>query len=92
MPKRVHSATDRDDISESTSASKRTRKPTELVCEYSINYHANRFFFLRIISVKNFTMGFKLIKPKMVEFSVKISFNYRRKGIRNFFSQNLLIL
>jgi hypothetical protein len=28
----------------------------------------------------------------MVEFSVKISFNYRRKGIRNFFSRNFLIL
>ncbi|CAF4408263.1 unnamed protein product [Adineta steineri] len=30
MPKRVHSASDRDDINESTNASKRTRKAAEL--------------------------------------------------------------
>lgn len=34
MPKRVHSASDRDDTNESTSTSKRTRKGTELVCQF----------------------------------------------------------
>jgi hypothetical protein len=64
MPKRVHSATDRDDISESTSASKRTRKPTELVCEYSINYHINSFFFFKNNLCQEFYDGFQAHKTE----------------------------
>ncbi len=37
MPKRVHSATERDDNDESITASKRTRKVTELVGELKFN-------------------------------------------------------
>ncbi len=35
MPKRVHSASDHDDNGES----KRTRKPTELVCQLNIHHY-----------------------------------------------------
>jgi hypothetical protein len=46
MPKRVHSASDRDDDGESTSnqsASKRTRKATELVCQFHIHSYIDHF-------------------------------------------------
>ncbi len=45
MPKRVHSANERDDNGESIDTSKRARKPSELVCEFHLNHSNHSFVF-----------------------------------------------
>jgi len=87
MPKRVHSASDRDDDAESTSnqnAPKRNRKTAEdreIVSKYSLNgLHLYPFFF-RMIFVRKSTMPYALTNPKMVELCVKVLFVYQAKGI-----------
>ena len=45
MPKRVHSATEREDNGEASTASKRTRKATELVSPHAFpSFNRFRFF------------------------------------------------
>jgi hypothetical protein len=94
MPKRVHSASDRDDDAESTSnqnVPKRTRKTAEdreIVIKYSLNRHHLNPFFFRMIFVRKSTMPYALTNPKMVEFCVKVLFVYQAKGI--FFYSNIL--
>jgi len=87
MPKRVYSDSDRDDDVESNSnqsAPKRTRKlaeDREIVRNSLIKNLYFQLFLLRMIFVKNCTMHYALLNPKMVELLVKISFVYQAKGI-----------
>ena len=87
MPKRVHSASDRDDDTESTSnqsAPKRNRKTAddrEIVRKSSSHRIHFYLYFFRINFVRKSTMPYVLINPKIVEFFVKVLFVYQAKGI-----------
>ncbi len=87
MPKRVHSASDRDDDAESTSnqsAPKRTRKTAEdreIVRRSSLHTIHLHLFFFRMIFARKSTMPYVLTNLKMVEFFVKVLFVYQAKGI-----------
>jgi hypothetical protein len=85
MPKRVHSASERDDNDESSNTSKRTRKAMELVGEFNLPHRLHFFSLFRTTSVKNSTMVYDLVNLTMVEVCVKISFNCRAKGFFHFF-------
>ena len=92
MPKRVHSASDRDDDAESTqhlNASKRARKAPELVSKACGLTRLSSITFPRPIFVKNSTMLYELTSLKTGNYSVNIFFDYRAKGWFSFLSQIL---
>ena len=93
MPKRVHSASDRDDETPHPNASKRTRKASDLVTPFAtVVVLIDHSFFFRRISAKNFTIHFDRINLKMENFSPNIFFVCRAKGSTFSFLTVVLIL
>lgn len=79
MPKRVHSASERDDHTETNTASKRTRKDTDLVSDHA-RVILSLLLFFRIHVARNSTMIFDRIRTMRVDYTPNISFVYLRNG------------
>jgi hypothetical protein len=62
MPKRVHSASERDDNDESSNTSKRTRKATELVGEFNLPHRLHFFLSLQNNLCQEFYDGLRSYK------------------------------